>query len=72
MTAAVLEPRDSRLAPRFVPELERAFQARYYTDIRSTLRIVAAVLAALILVNATVDLHRPTIYDAAVNGPLGS
>jgi DNA-directed RNA polymerase specialized sigma24 family protein len=28
MTADVLEPPGSRLAPRFVPELERAFQAR--------------------------------------------
>lgn len=55
MTADVLEPRGSRLAPRFVPELERAFQARYYADIRNTLRIVAAVLAALFLLYAGRD-----------------
>jgi hypothetical protein len=33
MTADVLEPPGSRLAPRFVPEQERAFQARRYADI---------------------------------------
>ena len=41
----------------FTPDLEQAFQARYYAAVRPTLRVVAGLLAVLFLVYAGRDYY---------------
>ena len=55
--------------PRFAPDIEAQFQASYYARIRSTLRLVAPFMVALLLVHLAVVVRRPTAYDLAVALP---
>jgi DNA-binding PadR family transcriptional regulator len=62
VTAKVGEYRDAMPATttppaQFTPDLEQAFQARYYAAVRPTLRVVAGLLAVLFLVYAGRDYY---------------
>ena len=54
---------------RFTPEIELRFQASYYARICSTLRLVAPLMVALLLVQLTLFGRTPAPYDLAVAVP---
>jgi signal transduction histidine kinase len=55
LTAGIFDPRRLLTLPHLTPDLERNFQAAYYATIRNSLRVVAALLAALTVFNAARD-----------------